>query len=57
MSKLIAIDLDGTLFYPKKRIKLVSKENIRFLKWAKANGHEVVFVTSRNRQFVEKVLN
>jgi Cof subfamily protein (haloacid dehalogenase superfamily) len=56
MSKLIAIDLDGTLFYPKKRIKLVSKENIRFLKWAKANGHEVVFVTSRNRQFVEKVL-
>jgi Cof subfamily protein (haloacid dehalogenase superfamily) len=56
MSKLIAIDLDGTLFYPKKRIKLVSKENIRFLKWAKSNGHDVVFVTSRNRQFVEKVL-
>jgi Cof subfamily protein (haloacid dehalogenase superfamily) len=56
MPKLIAIDLDGTLFYPKKRIKLVSKENIRFLKWAKSNGHEIVFVTSRNRQFVEKVL-
>ncbi len=56
MSKLIAIDLDGTLFYPKKRIKLVSKENVRFLKWAKANGHQVVFVTSRNRQFVQKVL-
>ena len=56
MSKLIAIDLDGTLFYPKKRIKLVSKQNIKFLKWAKSNGHEIVFVTSRNRQFVEKVL-
>ncbi len=56
MPKLIAIDLDGTLFYPKKRIKLVSKENIKFLRWAKANGHEVVFVTSRNREFVEKVL-
>jgi Cof subfamily protein (haloacid dehalogenase superfamily) len=56
MSKLIAIDLDGTLFYPKKRIRLVSKQNISFLKWAKANGHEIVFVTSRNRQFVEKVL-
>lgn len=56
MSKLIAIDLDGTLFYPKKRIKLVSKENIKFIKWAKSNGHEVVFVTSRNREFVEKVL-
>lgn len=56
MPKLIAIDLDGTLFYPKKPIKLVSKENIKFLRWAKANGHEVVFVTSRNREFVEKVL-
>jgi Cof subfamily protein (haloacid dehalogenase superfamily) len=56
MPKLIAIDLDGTLFYPKKRIKLVSKENIKFLKWAKSNDHEVVFVTSRNREFVEKVL-
>lgn len=56
MPKLIAIDLDGTLFYPKKRIKLVSKENIKFIKWAKSNGHEVVFVTSRNREFVEKVL-
>jgi Cof subfamily protein (haloacid dehalogenase superfamily) len=56
MAKLIAIDLDGTLFYPKKRINLVSKENIRFLKAAQAAGHEIAFVTSRNRQFVEKVL-
>jgi Cof subfamily protein (haloacid dehalogenase superfamily) len=56
MAKLIAIDLDGTLFYPKKRIKLVSKENIKFLKAAQEAGHEVAFVTSRNRQFVEKVL-
>jgi Cof subfamily protein (haloacid dehalogenase superfamily) len=54
--KLIAIDLDGTLFYPKKRIRLVSKQNIRFLHDAIGNGHEVVFVTSRNREFVEKVL-
>jgi Cof subfamily protein (haloacid dehalogenase superfamily) len=54
--KLIAIDLDGTLFYPKKRIRLVSKPNIRFLHKAISLGHEVVFVTSRNRAFVEKVL-
>ncbi len=56
MPKLFAIDLDGTLFYPKKRISLVSKENVAFLKYAIAQGHEVVFVTSRNRLFVEKVL-
>jgi Cof subfamily protein (haloacid dehalogenase superfamily) len=57
MPKLIAIDLDGTLFYPKKRIRLVSKQNIRFLRGAIAAGHEIVFVTSRNREFVEKVLD
>ncbi len=56
MPKLFAIDLDGTLFYPKKRISLVSKQNIAFLKYAIAKGHHVVFVTSRNRFFVEKVL-
>ena len=56
MPKLFAIDLDGTLFYPKKRISLVSKQNVAFLKYAISLGHEVVFVTSRNRYFVEKVL-
>ena len=56
MPKLFAIDLDGTLFYPKKRIRLVSKENVAFLKFAISKGHQVVFVTSRNRIFVEKVL-
>ncbi|MEN9820081.1 MAG: hypothetical protein RL379_859 [Bacillota bacterium] len=56
MPKLFAIDLDGTLFYPKKRIRLVSKENVAFLKFAISRGHQVVFVTSRNRIFVEKVL-
>jgi Cof subfamily protein (haloacid dehalogenase superfamily) len=55
MPKLIAIDFDGTLFYPKKRIRLVSKENIQFIHQAIAAGHQVVFVTSRNREFVEKV--
>jgi hypothetical protein len=56
MPKLIAIDLDGTLFYPKKRIRLVSKANQAFIKHAIAKGHQIVFVTSRNRKFVEKVL-
>ena len=32
MIKLIATDLDGTLFYPKKRITVLSKENRKFLK-------------------------
>ena len=54
--KLIAIDLDGTLFYPKKRVTLVSRANREFLRWAHRQGHELVFVTSRNYPFVKKVV-
>jgi Cof subfamily protein (haloacid dehalogenase superfamily) len=54
--KLIAIDLDGTLFYPKKPISLVSKKNIQFVQDAVKAGHKVIFVTSRNHEFVEKVI-
>lgn len=51
------MDLDGTLFYPKKRLTLVSQQNIQFLKWAAQQGHHLVFVTSRNRAFVQKVID
>jgi len=54
--KLIAIDLDGTLFYPKKPISLVIKKNILFIQDAIKAGHEIVFVTSRNHEFVQKVV-
>ncbi len=55
--KLIAIDLDGTLFYPKKPRGMVSKQNIAFIRDAVDHGHKVVFVTSRNHQFVNKVID
>lgn len=50
------MDLDGTLFYPKKRFQFVSRQNIQFLKWAASAGHHLVFVTSRNRAFVQRVI-
>lgn len=50
------MDLDGTLFYPKKRFQFVSRQNVRFLKWAASQGHHLVFVTSRNRAFVQRVI-
>jgi Cof subfamily protein (haloacid dehalogenase superfamily) len=55
--KLIAIDLDGTLFYPKKPRGMVSKQNIAFVRDAFDFGHKIVFVTSRNHQFVNKVID
>ena len=55
MAKLLAIDLDGTLFYPKCIRKCICKKNVLFLrKWIDA-GNRVVLVTSRSTQFTEKL--
>ncbi len=55
MAKLLAIDLDGTLFYPKRIRKCICKKNVLFLrKWIDA-GNKVVLVTSRSTQFTEKL--
>ena len=46
--KLIATDLDGTLFYPKKRIKMISKKNLRFLRDRIDKENHIVIVSGRN---------
>ena len=55
MAKLLAIDLDGTLFYPKRIRHCICKKNIVFLrKWIDA-GNKLVLVTSRSTQFTAKL--
>lgn len=55
MAKLLATDLDGTLFYPSKVKTCIPKKNIRFLqKWIDA-GNRLVLITSRSSQFVERL--
>ena len=55
MAKLLAIDLDGTLFYPKRIKRCICKKNVIFLrKWIDA-GNKLVLVTSRSTQFTEKL--
>ena len=55
MAKLLALDLDGTLFYPKQIKRCIPKKNIKFLrKWIDA-GNKVVLVSSRSHQFTEKL--
>ena len=44
MIKLVAIDLDGTLFDKKKN---VSNENIKAIKKCKENGIKIVIATGR----------
>ena len=55
MAKLLAVDLDGTLFHPKRIKKCIPKKNVLFLRrWIDA-GNKVVLVTSRSYQFAEKL--
>lgn len=55
MAKLLAVDLDGTLFYPRRIKKCIPKKNVLFLqRWIDA-GNKVVLVTSRSYQFTERL--
>jgi Cof subfamily protein (haloacid dehalogenase superfamily) len=54
-NKVIATDLDGTLFYPRKRVKMISKENRAFINRFLADGGRLLIVSSRNRYFSDKV--
>lgn len=51
---VIATDLDGTLFYPKKKIRMLSKETKQFLNRYVNDGGKVLLVTGRNRFFGDK---
>lgn len=53
--KVIATDLDGTLFYPKKRVFMMSKNNRKFLQNFVDNGGRLAIVSGRNRFFAEKL--
>ena len=55
MGKLLAVDLDGTLFYPKQHTKCISKKNVKFLqKWID-QGNKVVLISSRGYDFVKRL--
>lgn len=56
MSKLIATDLDGTLFYPKHRVKLLSKKTKTFLRNHYDNGGKIAVVSGRNSFIHHKIV-
>jgi len=45
---VIATDLDGTLYYPKKRIRMITKQNEKFLRRVISDGGRVLLVSGRN---------
>jgi len=57
MIKLIATDLDGTLFYPKRRFTLMTRRNKKFLRDFYKSGGEIILVTGRSKRVPDKVAN
>ena len=55
MGKLLAVDLDGTLFYPKGIKRCIHKKNVKFLQDFIDAGNRVVLITSRSSQFTDKL--
>lgn len=56
MGKLIAVDLDGTLFYPKHRIRMLSNKCLSFIRRRIDLGDRFVIVSGRNGDFGQKVI-
>lgn len=48
MAKLLATDLDGTLFYPKRRIRMVSKKTISLIQKFLDDGNYFAVISGRN---------
>lgn len=55
MNKLIATDLDGTLFYPKHRIRMISKRSLKFIRKFIDEGNHFAIVSGRNASYGFKV--
>lgn len=48
MAKLLATDLDGTLFYPKRRIRMISNKTVKMLQKFIDKGNYLTVVSGRN---------
>lgn len=55
--KVLASDLDGTLFYPKRPIRLIAKKNRKVIDRFVNDGNKVVLVTGRSPNFANKVVD
>jgi Cof subfamily protein (haloacid dehalogenase superfamily) len=53
--KVIATDLDGTLFYPRKRVRMIPKKSREFIERFIKDGGKLLLVSGRNRYISGKV--
>ncbi|HKM11159.1 MAG TPA: HAD-IIB family hydrolase [Bacilli bacterium] len=52
---LLAADLDGTLFYPKRFRSMISKRNLKFLRAFIDAGNRFVAITGRSDRYMQKM--
>ena len=55
MSKILAVDLDGTLLYPSKFFRIIPKKNVRFVRRWIDEGNKLVLVSSRGPEFMDRL--
>mgnify|MGYP003307950113 CR=1 FL=1 len=55
MAKLLATDLDGTLMYPTKITRCIPKKNVKFLREWSNEGNNIVLITSRSINFMDRL--
>ncbi|MCI6788475.1 MAG: Cof-type HAD-IIB family hydrolase [Mollicutes bacterium] len=55
MNKLLATDLDGTLFYPKEKKRMIEDSNLKVLRDFADEGNEVVIISGRSLNYCLKV--
>lgn len=55
LEKTLATDLDGTLFYPKRRIRMVPEKSVRFVHRFVNDGGRFVTISSRGEYFAKKL--
>ena len=56
MEKIIATDLDGTLFYPKDTKEMISKPNLFFLQNFIDNGGKTILISGRSHLYCQKTV-
>ena len=56
MIKVLATDLDGTLFFPKRRARLIPSRNKNFIRKFVEQGGKVVLVSSRGDVFLDRTV-
>ena len=56
MEKIIATDLDGTLFYPKDTKEMIAKPNLFFIQNFIDNGGKVILISGRSYAYCQKTV-